>query len=188
MRRFTSPSAVQRSHYQWKTVQTHQAGIWKGWVLHFDTLPMKKWCCARMRGFCCHRNVITSFLVLTVSTYFIMSGQMTRALSATGRFSILRWPQKGKAKILDFVWLQKSSLLAGMLLKIVCRGLRNFSICQSVNHNSSPLPAEYPQNALHAPAAASIDTENIFLKSRSHIHPKKHINSTKHILYSLHNS
>jgi len=65
-----------------------------------------------------------------------------------------------------------------MLLKIVCRGLRNFSICQSVNHNSSPLPAEYPQNALHAPAAASIDTENVFLKSRSHIHPKRRVNST----------
>lgn len=67
-------------------------------------------------------GLLTS-LDLTAATYLRMLGHIWRALSATGKFSTHRCPQKGRAKV----------LLAGTFKKRKWRGLNIFSICQELN-------------------------------------------------------
>lgn len=105
-----------------------------GWKV-LDT-AMKKWSFGSIKGSSREVAMVSKddepgfgiFLDLTASTYVSMDGQISTALSATGKLSNQRWPQKCKGNTEDLVIQQKSSLLAGAQLNSECKAFNSLSI------------------------------------------------------------
>lgn len=129
-----------------------------------------------------------------------MSSQISIAFSTAGRLSIQRWPQKGKAKVLD---RQKSSLLASTLWKplLWIHIWQHYVV--SVVHNLPQLRIKWAPPKCFACSICSfskkhqlmlgpsMNNETILLKSSSCKHsykkyPKQYFNILKYFYILMH--